>query len=232
MKPTEAKSEQAPAQKSDRRKALKKRVAILDAAEAAFVRRGYHGTSLRDISTAAGVPLALLSYHFGSKEGLFRGVIERRAPVNAAGMRHALAAAAASGSRKVRLESVLRAFIEPVVDRSMRGGPGWKNYIQLMAQIANLPQRESFVSAVPEHYEGTVRAFIDSIRSIYPSMNDSDLQWSFYFYQAAITHILVESGIIDRQTDGKCRSSDLDTIVPKLVRFCAAGFRALSQPER
>jgi hypothetical protein len=61
-------------------------------------------------------------------------------------------------------------------------------------------------------------------------MNDADLQWSFYFYQAAITHILAESGVIDRQTDGAFHSSDLDAIVPKLVRFCAAGFRAFTKP--
>jgi AcrR family transcriptional regulator len=230
MKPTKNTAEHAPAMAGIGRRALEKRATILDAAEAIFVERGYHGTSLRDVSSAAGVTLALVSYHFGSKEGLFRAVIERRAPINSAGLRHSLQSALALKTRKSKLEAILLAFIAPVVDRSMRGGPGWKNYIRLMAQIANLSQRETFVSAVPEYYEGVVRAFIHSIKSLYPRMNDADLQWSFYFYQAAITHILAESGVIDRQTDGAYHSSDLDAIVPKLVRFCAAGFRALAKP--
>jgi AcrR family transcriptional regulator len=206
-----------------------KQIKILDAAETIFVQRGFHGASLRDIAKEASVPLALLSYHFGSKDGLFRAVIERRAPTNAAGMRAALREAQKVRGGDARLEAVLRAFIAPVVERSMRGGPGWKNYIRLMATIGNLPQREAFVRAVPENYEQTVRSFIDTIRSIYPGMKESRIHWAFYFYQAAIIHILTESGIVDRQSDGRCKSSDLDTIVPLLVSFCAAGFREIAK---
>jgi AcrR family transcriptional regulator len=206
-----------------------KQIKILDAAEAVFVQRGFHGTSLRDIAKEAGVPLALLSYHFGSKDGLFRAVIERRGPANAASMRAALQEARKVRGEEARLEAVLRAFIAPVVERSMRGGTGWKNYIRLMAMIGNLPQQEVYVSAVPENYEQTVRSFIDTIRSIYPRAKESRIHWAFYFYQAAITHILTESGIVDRQSDGRCKSGDLDAIVPLLVSFCAAGFRELAK---
>ena len=217
-----------PAVKIDRRRAPKKKQSILDAAEAIFVQRGFYGSSLRDIAQAAGVPQALVSYHFGSKDGLFRAVVERRGPANASGMRQALQEALTVRPRKARLEAVLRAFIAPVVERSMRGGPGWKNYIRLMGHIANLPQQEAFVMPVPENYESIVLSFIDAIRSIYPQMSEADLQWSFYFYQAAIAHILIESGIVDRQTNGAFRSSDLDKLLPKLVSFFTAGFQAFA----
>jgi len=215
-----------PAPKIDRRKAPKKKQAILDAAEATFVQRGYYGSSLRDVALAAGVPQALVSYHFGNKEGLFRAVVERRAPANAAGMRQSLQEAVKVRSRAARLEAVLRAFIAPVVERSMRGGQGWKNYIRLLGHIANLPQQEAFVMPVPENYEAVVLSFIEAIRSIYPELSEADLQWSFYFYQAAIAHILIESGVIDRQTNGAFKSSDLDKLLPKLVSFFTAGFQS------
>ena len=51
---------------------------LMDAAEKLFARRGFHGTSLRDITAAAGVDLALVNYHFGSKKRLLAAVIERR----------------------------------------------------------------------------------------------------------------------------------------------------------
>ncbi|WP_265447392.1 TetR family transcriptional regulator [Flexivirga meconopsidis] len=44
---------------------------ILDAAREAFLASGYERTSLRRIAAAAEVDVALLSYHFGSKQGLF-----------------------------------------------------------------------------------------------------------------------------------------------------------------
>ena len=40
---------------------------ILDAAERLFARHGFYGISVRDITEAAGVDVALVSYHFGGK---------------------------------------------------------------------------------------------------------------------------------------------------------------------
>ena len=44
---------------------------ILDAAEILFAERGFHSVSVRDITTEAGVDVALINYHFGSKQLLF-----------------------------------------------------------------------------------------------------------------------------------------------------------------
>ena len=51
---------------------------ILDAAERLFVEHGFEATSLRQLTTAAGVNLAAVNYHFGSKEELFQAVLTRR----------------------------------------------------------------------------------------------------------------------------------------------------------
>ncbi|MFB9329262.1 TetR family transcriptional regulator [Paenibacillus aurantiacus] len=49
---------------------------ILAAAKALFAERGYEGTSVRDICERANVALALVSYHFGGKEGVFFAIFE------------------------------------------------------------------------------------------------------------------------------------------------------------
>jgi TetR/AcrR family transcriptional regulator len=59
------------------RNAERSREAILDAAERLFAERGYQGTSLQDIGDAAGVSRGTPSYFFGSKEGVYRAVLER-----------------------------------------------------------------------------------------------------------------------------------------------------------
>ncbi|MFC6979826.1 TetR/AcrR family transcriptional regulator [Microbulbifer taiwanensis] len=41
---------------------------ILDAAEVLFAERGFTETSLRTITSTAGVNLAAVNYHFGSKK--------------------------------------------------------------------------------------------------------------------------------------------------------------------
>ncbi|OOQ61470.1 TetR/AcrR family transcriptional regulator [Mucilaginibacter pedocola] len=51
---------------------------ILDVAEKIFAEFGYDGASTRAISGEAGVNMAMLNYYFGSKEGLFLAIFERR----------------------------------------------------------------------------------------------------------------------------------------------------------
>ena len=49
--------------------------AILSAAYHLFIRRGYHGTSMRAIAREAGIALGGIYNHFASKEEIFREVI-------------------------------------------------------------------------------------------------------------------------------------------------------------
>src|SRR5579884_2729579 len=47
------------------------RARLIDAAIALFAEKGYEGTSVRDLAKAAGVNVAAVSYHFGSKDALY-----------------------------------------------------------------------------------------------------------------------------------------------------------------
>ena len=51
---------------------------ILDVAEKVFSDQGYDGASTRTISGEAGVNMAMLNYYFGSKEGLFLAIFNRK----------------------------------------------------------------------------------------------------------------------------------------------------------
>ncbi|WP_405898168.1 TetR family transcriptional regulator [Streptomyces sp. NBC_00727] len=52
------------------------RESLVVAARALFLERGYRATTLRAVAGAAGVDPALISYHFGSKKGLFADVMQ------------------------------------------------------------------------------------------------------------------------------------------------------------
>lgn len=51
--------------------------AILDAAETVFAEKGYDAASLQEICDLAGVTRGLPNYFFGSKENLYRAILER-----------------------------------------------------------------------------------------------------------------------------------------------------------
>lgn len=56
-------------------KGRKSREHILAEAEKLFASRGFHGTSMRDVAEAAGVPVAGVVYHFRKKEALYAAVL-------------------------------------------------------------------------------------------------------------------------------------------------------------
>lgn len=53
------------------------KVQILDKALLLFAEKGFHGASTRDIAVAAGVNHALIKYHFGSKEALWKSAVDQ-----------------------------------------------------------------------------------------------------------------------------------------------------------
>jgi AcrR family transcriptional regulator len=55
-----------------------KQIQLLDTAEGLFSRKGFDGTSVRDIAEAAGINTAMISYYFGSKEKLMEEIFERK----------------------------------------------------------------------------------------------------------------------------------------------------------
>jgi AcrR family transcriptional regulator len=53
---------------------------ILEGAKRLFARKGFEGTTVRQICDEAGVALALVSYHFGGKENVFYALFDTFAP--------------------------------------------------------------------------------------------------------------------------------------------------------
>ncbi len=49
---------------------------ILAAAERVFARHGFEGATMAQLAAAAGLPKANLHYYFGTKQGLYRAVLE------------------------------------------------------------------------------------------------------------------------------------------------------------
>jgi AcrR family transcriptional regulator len=52
------------------------RATILDAARASFAERGFAGTTIRGVASAAGVDAALVHHYFGTKDDLFLAAME------------------------------------------------------------------------------------------------------------------------------------------------------------
>ncbi len=93
------------------------RRALLDAARDQFAERGYTGTGREQVAAAAGVTRGALYHHFGTKEGLFRAVVEELE----AGLAEQVATAATAGADPVdELRRGCLAFLDACMEPAVR----------------------------------------------------------------------------------------------------------------
>ena len=206
------------------------REAILNAAEDLFSKHGFYGVTIREVAREAGVDTALVHYYFGAKRDLFDAVFLRRAEVWNNERVEAINRYALSNAGAMTLEGLLRAFLEPPFQWSLKGGPGWKHYAALVAQTNANPAFGGETMA--RYFDPAIRRLLELVKRIHPEARDQDLYWAWHNLSGALTLTLGETGRLDRLSGGLCQSGDLDSACDYMVRFAAAGFRAVCGPTR
>ena len=97
---------------------------LLVAGTELFALKGFAGVSIRELATAAGVNSALISYHFGGKEGLYEAVVTAQYS-RVIGKFEAIAASTASVEEKLRMYAdVIRRThtkVQPLMARLIQG---------------------------------------------------------------------------------------------------------------
>ena len=201
---------------------------LLDAAESLFAERGFYGVTTRQVADAAGVDVALIYYHFKSKSSLFDGVFERRArPLVSARSESMRSYVAASAS--VTVEGAVAAFINPMIDLSLYGDPGWKGFFALAAQIDNTPWGGEIIH---RFFDDNVHELIEILQRALPGSPKRELYWAYNFLAGSMMLALSGTERVDRLSEGLCRAKDLEAARLRLLNYCAGGFLAMITAER
>jgi AcrR family transcriptional regulator len=214
----------APRTRKPRADGQQARARILDSAEALFADRGFHGTSVRDITEHAGVRLAAVNYHFVSKETLFRDVLQRRAQVLESERVQQLERLPRAGSVKSRVQALVRTFVLPLVPHAS-ASQGFRNYLALIAQVGS--SRLQALSLVEDTYNPLARRFIRALAAIFPRASRQALHHGYTFMLASTLYSFSNNRRLDSMTHGKLRSDDFESISGSLITFVASGLIAL-----
>jgi len=118
------------------------RTRLLNSAQHLFAERGYAAVSTKAICGAARANIAAIHYHFGSKEALYRRVLERF--LTAAGMDRLSALLAPPSGReefRLKLEMFLRFAAEGIAET-----PDLARIIRRDTEIMQAPTRRVFMA--------------------------------------------------------------------------------------
>jgi AcrR family transcriptional regulator len=202
------------------------RTRILDAAEELFMQHGFEGTSMRTLTAKAGVNLAAVNYHFGSKDALIEAVFRRRLdPMNAARIAELdrLEAAPASAPSA---EAIIRAFLRASLAMVEDAKSGGRNFIRLLGRAYTEPSKP--IRALIGHlYAPAMARYKSAFERALPELPKDELIWRMHFMFGTLAYTLAATDTV--QLIAGCKPEDrydAALLEDRLTAFLNAGLVA------
>ena len=201
------------------------RTRILDAAEELFMQHGFEGTSMRLLTTKAGVNLAAVNYHFGSKDALIEAVFHRRLdPMNLA--RIAELDKLESADPSPSPEAIIRAFITPGLRLMADGKDGGRNFTRLLGRAYTEPNKQ-VRQLIGQMYAPAMQRYKAVLERSLPQMPRDELVWRMHFMFGTLAYTLAATDTV--QLIAGCKPEDrydAHLLEERLTAFLAAGLNA------
>lgn len=199
---------------------------ILDAAEVLFAERGFTETSLRTITSTAGVNLAAVNYHFGSKKELIQAVFERFLTPFTEGLDRELNRR--ESQAQLQVDDLLQSLYRVALAGLARDGRDPKRFMRLLG-LAYTQSQGHLRRFIVSRYGASYRRFAGQLSDALPQVDPVTFYWRLYFMLGATIFSLSSFDAIEailREDFGA--ESSLDETLARLAPAAAA---MLTAPE-
>lgn len=199
---------------------------LMESAERLVAARGVDSVSVRDITNDAGANSASIHYHFRSKEGLLRAVLEYRSEL----MRDRRSEHLSALGDDPGLEEIIQAMVRPTFDLAANGHED--EAASYVAFIAALLENEALVPVVQEYFEDQFQAYVELVASACPGIEEESLvnRLSFGFFLVFNAASRPARGL--RTWISEHDPAAVDRIEDDLVGFITGGLREVDDPDR
>ena len=222
---------------------------ILRSAESLFEHQGFEATTLRQITASAGVNLAAVNYHFGSKEALIREIFKRRlTQLNQERLVALDRLEKAAAGRPVKPAKILDAFFGTLLRIAQKDNEGGPTFLKLLGRTLTEPSEFIRVFLATE-YEEVLGRYREALFKSLPDVPREEILWRFHFMLGATAYaiagtdslqLLAHEGLKEtaqtpNQSKGREREThqgigtdlmEIDRLLPRLMNFLVGGLRA------
>ena len=200
------------------------RTRILDAAEELFMQHGFEATSMRLLTAKAGVNLAAVNYHFGSKHALVEAVFRRR--LDALNQERLAELEKLQGQAHPASEDIIRAFISPTLKLVEDAKGGGRNFIRLLGRTYTEPAK-TVRQLIGQMYAPVMDRYKSALERALPQMPREELVWRMHFMFGTLAYTLAATDTV--QLIAGCKPEDrydARLLEERLTAFLNAGLNA------
>ena len=178
---------------------------------------------MRTITAAAQANLAAVNYHFGSKDGLIREVLQRLVgPINAERLQRVSDAEAKYADKIVPLEELLRHFLEPTLQMFASG----RSHIPTLISRFHHETSPAVAETMAAVLEPVVGRFLQALMRSVPSLTiERALLRGQFMVGALLETLSLNPEVLKLMQPAGVDSLPRLNMLDELVTFCAAGFR-------
>lgn len=206
--------------------------AIMDTAERLFAAHGFQATSLRAITAEAEANLGAVNYHFATKDALVLAVLRRRMqPLNEERLALLDRYEEQAGAARITVEQILDALFRPAIELVARGAKGGRYFVRLLSHVLAAPGAY-LQPLIEEEFAEKNRRFHTAIRRALPFLSAEEVHWRLHFAHGVLLHTIANTHVLELSSNGRCRVTNVESLLAKLIAFCAAGMRNKLEAKR
>ncbi len=197
---------------------------ILDVAEGLFAEHGFNDTSLRVITSKAGVNLASVNYHFGDKKTLVRAVLNRYLEAFMPALQDALITL--NLDKNYSMADVFESLREPLRSLNNVRPNGTSRFMSLIGRGYTDVQGHLrwFITT---RYQETLTLFTDSVLKANPKLDPETLFWRLHFTLGTCVFTMASSQALSEIAQSNFgHEVDIKAVVDHLIIYLAAGVGA------
>jgi AcrR family transcriptional regulator len=200
---------------------------ILDAAEELFMQHGFEGASMRMLTAEAGVNLAAVNYHFGSKDALVEAVFRRRLePMNAERLAELERLENEASGTALTPQAIIRAFIGASLRMIEDTRGGGRTFSRLLGRAYTEPAK-SIRQLVGQMYAPVMERFKNAFVRALPELPKDELVWRLHFMFGTLAYTLAATDTVHLIAGAKPEDRyDARVLEARLTAFMSAGLLA------